>query len=136
MTGTMKSDRRTVLLWGAGALLAGVLSMGSVVAVFGGAAWREALAGWGLAVLNAVAASVMNRFAVRPAGQGFPLKGLVFSTVRFLALLGLIVVAFGLLGRQGFRPFLLAMLTGYFVFLAAEIVRLHRSVAGGSADHE
>jgi len=134
MTAAMRTGGAA--LWIAGALLAGALSCGAVWAVFGGGCWREAIAGWGLAVLNGVAACIINRFSVRPPGQKFPLKGILFNMVRFLILLGLIVIAFGWLGRQGFRPFLVAMFIGYFVFLAVEIARLHRSVAGDSAHHE
>jgi len=136
MTGATRAGWVGVVLWMAGALLVGGLSFGVVVAVFGCGWWREAAAGCLLALLNAGAAHVINRFSVRPPGQKSPLKGLLINMVRFLVVLGLMVVAFSVLGRQGFRPFLLAMFTGYFVFLSAEIARLHRSVAKGSAHHE
>ena len=118
--------------WTGVGLMAAVVSLGAVWWIWGTSPWREAAGGWSVALLNAVGAFLINRVSVRPAGQKFPLKGIVFNILRIFVLLGVLVAVFGWLGKKGFYPFLVAMFAAYFVFLSGEIARLHRSVVKGS----
>jgi len=133
LTGGITGD---VFQWIGGALLAAVLSLAAVRCMLGFVPWFEMTAGWGVAVLNAAGAFLINRASVGPADQKLPLKGLFLNIIRVFILLGVLVVAFERLGKQGFCPFLVAMFSGYFVFLIGEIARLHRSVLKGPTSHE
>ena len=94
------------------------------------------LAGWFVALLNAWGTDLVNRVSVGPAGRRFPLKGLFFNVARVFILVGIVVVALGWLGKDGFYPFLVALFSGYFVFLVSEIMRLHQSIEERPPTHE
>ena len=112
--------------WIGGGVLAAAISSGVVWCVMGRYPWMEVTAGWGLALLNAVGATVINRMSVGPGGQTVPLRGIVLNVLRVIALVTVMVIAMAWLGKKGSFPFLVAMFSGYFVFLSSEIVRLYQ----------
>lgn len=130
------SPDRSAARWIGGGLLAVAMSLVAVRWLWGCFLWREMLAGWFVALLNAWGTDLVNRASVGPTGRRFPLKGLFLNVVRVFILVGMVVVALGWLGKDGFYPFLVALFSGYFLFLVSEIVRLHRSIVERPSTHE
>ena len=134
MSAVSRAPVGAMLQWTGVALLSAVVSFLAVRLILG-VGWRpEAAAGWGVAAANAAMALIVNRFSVCARGRKFPLRGIFFNLLRFFILLGMVVVAWGWLGGEPFRAFLVAMIPGYFVLLVGEIIRLHRSDTKGQAD--
>ncbi len=110
--------------WLIGGLLMLAASGGAVFLVFDTLPWLELCAGWALAAANAAAGFLINRKAVGAKPQTFLLLAAWANIARIVALLGIIVL-YKWAGRGAFYPFLIAVMTGFFVFLIVEIISLH-----------
>jgi hypothetical protein len=117
----------TVLRWLLGACLMVALTLGVVYYLRGGyVEWQPCLAGWTVAVANAGAACWLNRRALRSSASRFLWWAVGGNGLRVGLLLALLTGA-ALSGGSAARSFLVAVLTGYLVFLLLEVGSLHWS---------
>ncbi len=99
-------------------------SSGAAFMVFNTFPWRELCAGWALALVNAAAAFVINGKAVGARPETFLLLAAWGNVARIIVLLAMIFL-YKWAERGAFYPFLVAVMTGFFVFLVVEIISLH-----------
>ena len=85
----------------------------------------DLVCGWALAAVNAAATAVLHRKAMNDATRGFVRAAIGGTLLRIAALAAMLFVFRWMRGQWPAR-FWLALGAGYIVFLALEIVRLHR----------
>jgi len=110
-------------MWLVAALVAGV--MGAVVATLlvPVVAWKFAVAGWLLALINSLAAISINSRAIGRSRNAFIGWGLVANTLRVLTLL--IIFAFIIFFEgAGRATFFIVVFTGFFTMLGIEVLSL------------
>ena len=86
-------------------------------------------AGWGLALANAARGYAVNRRALRGQGRDFVRWAVGANVLRMLLLLAIMAAFLGARFRGG-EAFLTAIFSGYFVFLALEVLDLHKIGSG------
>ena len=87
---------------------------------------RETLLGLTLVLLNGFAGSWINRKAVYTYASKNLFWGAGMNALRLLVLLIVILLCYSA-SLQNFTPFLITTFTGYFCFLAHEVLDLHFS---------
>ena len=106
----------------AGALLVSAIPLAFAYSPFPVKAW---LAGYALALVNAVAGVIINTRAIGPDHLQFLRRAGCGHMLRLGLLAGIIC---GIMFREllPFSPFFTALIAAYFVFLSSEIAMLHR----------
>lgn len=117
------------------AVAAALLAAGVQLVAFGALARPELLAGWALATGQGLLALLINRRAVGRDTGPFLLLGLGGQLLR-VGLLAAILIAIDRRTALHTPPLVAATLTGYAVFLVAEISQLHRMSTDRSAAPE
>ena len=114
-----------VLGWLLGACLMVALTLGVVYYLGGGhLEWRPCVVGWTVAVANAGVACWLNRRALRGSASRFLWWAVGGNGLRAGVLLVMLAGA-ALSGRSAARSFLVAVFTGYLIFLVLEVGSLH-----------
>ena len=122
----ISTNRVIIARWLLPALLVVLLSMAISAWILPPLVWRDTFAGWLAALVNAVAAFLLNRRALGTQPVRFLLIGLGGNLLRLLALISIFAVwKWKTTGHV--QSFLVALLSGYLVFLVAEIGELFSS---------
>jgi hypothetical protein len=120
-----ESDRRQeTIAWAAGITATVALSELIEAIMDPPIGWTMLMAGWALALTNAIANRVINRTAFRgtPARfMGWAIGGNILRVI--LLLIAIWVIERWIQGRL--YPFMVGILTGYFVFMIVEMVRIY-----------
>ena len=97
--------------------------------------WGGLTLGWGVAAVSAAAGLSIKLMAVRGDLTRFLIWGLMVNGARAGFFL-LFIVAVHRSGMAGFRPFLIAVFSGYFTCMVSEIAILHTMTMGVRSEHE
>lgn len=117
--------------WGAAVALSGLY----VMARHEPPIWGGLTLGWGVAAVGAAAGLIIKWMAVRGDLTRFLIWGLMVSGARAAFFL-LFIVAVHHSGMAGFRPFLIAVFSGYFTCMVSEIAILHAMTMGVRIEHD
>ena len=112
---------RTWLICSVAAL---VLSVAAAGTAFGERCVRELLAGWTVATVNGGMALGLQSLSIGHDMKRFMWLGVAANSLRFLALLGIMLAVYCARSLD-FRAFALAAAAGCIVFMAGEIYCLH-----------
>lgn len=116
-----------VLGWGAAVMGSGLYVLARHDPPF----WQGLVLGWTLSALGAAAGLIIKAMAVRGDLTRFFIWGLLVSGGRAAFFL-LIIVAVHRSDMAGFRPFVIAVFSGYFTCMLSEIAILQAIRFGGS----
>ena len=117
------SFKTTIRGWLLPGLITAVISIAACVFFARPLIWSDLIAGWLAALFSAAAARWLNRRAVGARMNRFLWLAVGGNLLRLVLLIAMI--AFWMSARHGLvRGFLIAVLTGYFVFMLAEIGEL------------
>jgi hypothetical protein len=118
-------ERARPSLFPAAASLALVLAPAASVAVSGPAFAGPTWAGWGLAALNAGLKDLINRRALQCSQDRFLIWSCGANGVRAAGLLAGTLGAYAA-SPDGFPAFFASLMASYLVFMAADVLQLHR----------
>jgi len=121
---------RILSAYGLGLGMATLLSSLYAYARYGAPAWPGLALGWGVAAAAAAAGLAVKRIALSGDLTRFFLWGLAVNGGRAAAIL-LIIVAAHRCGMAAFRPFVIAVFSGYFSCMVSEITILHSMTIRG-----
>ena len=97
--------------------------------------WPAMLLGWAIAAVGGAVGLGIKRLALGGGLTQFLFYGLIVNAARAGILL-VIIIAVRQTGMSAFRPFLLAILAGYFGCMVSEIRILHRMTARRTENNE